>query len=37
MIGITGTHNKVTYKRPLKSKRTKIAKTGLGNSVKKVK
>lgn len=36
-IGITGAHNKVTYKRAVKAKRTKVAKTGLGNSVKKVK
>jgi len=36
-IGVTGAHNKVTYKRAVKAKKTKVARTGLGNSVKKVK
>lgn len=36
-IAVPGTNNKVTYKRPVKAKRTKVASVGLGNSIKRLK
>lgn len=36
-IAVTGTDNKVTYKRPVKAKRTKVANVGRDNSIKRVK